>query len=91
MPHFGPRVRAWPDFFRFVNGAYGVDVVRPVARLNKFGFSVTFEKLEHDHKFVIYRTSAQTIFVAIGHELQDVLARDLVDKRSAAPMFKEFV
>src|SRR6266851_8114557 len=77
------------DFFCFVNGAYGLDVVRPVAGLNKFDFSVTFEKLEHDHKFVVHRTFAQTIFVAIGHELQDVLARDLVHKRSAAPLFKE--
>ena len=51
-----------------------------ITRLNEFDFSVTFEKLEHDHKFVVHRTFAQTMFVAIRHELQDVLARDLVHK-----------
>ena len=69
-----------PDFFCFVNGTDGLDVVRPITRLNQFDFSVTFEELEHDDKFVVDRAFAQTMFVAIGHELQDVFACDLVHK-----------
>ena len=39
-------------------------------RLNQFDFSVTFEELEDDDEFVVDRAFAQTMFVAIGHELQ---------------------
>ena len=56
------------------------------ARLNQFDLSVTFEKLEHNDEFVINRAFAKTVFVAIGHELQDVLAGDLVHEGSSAPL-----
>jgi hypothetical protein len=47
--------------------------------------SVAFKKLEHNDEFVINRAFAKTVFVAIGHELQDVVAGDLVHERSSAP------
>jgi len=31
-------------------------------RLNELDFSATFEKLEHNHKFVVDRVSAETMF-----------------------------
>jgi hypothetical protein len=37
------------DLVRFVNRTDGVDVIRPIVRLNQFGLSVTFEELEKDN------------------------------------------
>ena len=74
-----------PDFFCFVNRTDGIDVLWPVPRLNQFDFSVTFKKLEHNDEFVVDRAFAKTVFVAIGHELQDVFAADLVHVGFAAP------
>jgi hypothetical protein len=36
------------DLVRFAYGTDGVDVIRPIVRLNRFGLSVTFEELEND-------------------------------------------
>jgi len=80
-----------PDFFLFVNGTNGLDVMWPVTRLNQFDFSIPFEELEHNDQFVVDRAFAKTVFVAIGHELQDVFACDLVHIGFAAPLSKEFV
>src|ERR1700694_2954900 len=71
------------DFFRFVDGTDGVDVVGPVARLNQFGLSVTFEELENDDQLVIYRAAAHSPSVAVGHEIQDILSLHLIDIRFA--------
>ena len=36
------------DLVRFVNGTDGVDVIRPIVRLNQVGLTVAFEELEND-------------------------------------------
>ena len=79
------------DFFCFVNRTDGIDVLWPVRRFNQFDLSVTFKKLEHNDEFVINRAFAKTMFAAIGHGLQDVVACDLVHERSFAPLSKKFV
>ena len=67
------------QLLRFVHWTDGIDVVRPIALFHQAAAPMTLEELQHGHNFVVDGTRSQPKLEAVGHEIEHIVPRRVLD------------